>query len=115
MATSARRTIKRIENGSEEVAENIGAQIAAMRKEIASIAAAVEDYSGVSVGDMRHNAVELVDQVRHQGAVAAKQIGKQANAAGQVVRENPVPVIVVLGTIALISALIFTRDQRSFW
>ena len=109
MATAARRTIKRLEGTSEDISENIGAQIATLRREIASISAAVEDYSGHSVSDIRHGAVELVDQVRHQGAVAARQIGKQANVAGHVVRENPVPVIVALGTIALISALIFTR------
>ena len=58
----------------------------------------------------------MVDQVRHQGAVAAKQISRQANVASRAVQENPIPVIVALGTIALISALIFTAqsDQASF-
>ena len=32
--------------------------------------------------------------------------------AGRAVQDNPVPVIVVLGTIALLSALIFARDQH---
>jgi hypothetical protein len=115
MATATRRTIKRIEDTSGDIGNNIGAQIAALRREIAAISSAIEDFNGPSVGDLRHGAVELVDQVRHQGAVAARQIGRQANVAGQVVRENPIPVIVALGTIALISALIFTRDQRSSW
>lgn len=115
MATNAKRTIKRIEDAGEDVAENLGAQLAALRREIATISSAVEEYGGPAVHDMRHNAVELVDQVRHQGAAAARQIGKQANVAGHAVRENPIPVIVALGAIALISAVIFTRDQRSLW
>jgi hypothetical protein len=50
--------------------------------------------------------------VRHQGAAVARQVSKQASVAGRAVQDNPVPVIVALGTIALLSALIFGRDQR---
>ena len=40
----------------------------------------------------------------------AWQVNRQASVAGKAIQENPVPVIVALGTIALISALIFSRD-----
>jgi hypothetical protein len=110
MATAARRAIKRMEDTGEDIGEGIGAQIAALRDEISSIADSVSKYNGHTLGDVQHNAVALAGQVRHQGAVAARQLGRQANHATRAVQENPIPVIVALGAIALISALIFTRD-----
>lgn len=110
MATAARRVIKQVEGSGEELSGNIAQQIASLRKEIAAIADAVSDYGGNSFEDVQHNALALAKEVRHQGAVVARQVGRQANVATRAVQENPVPVIVVLGTIALISALIFSRD-----
>ena len=110
MATAATRAIKRVEDTSGEISDNLVRQIAALRQEINAIADAVGDYSGHGLGDIQHNAVALAKEVRHQGAVAARQVGRQATVAGRVVQENPVPVLVTLATIALLSALIFMRD-----
>ena len=112
MATTAQRSIKRIRDTRDDVENDLADQIAALREEIASISSSVSKYSNNRLHDMQDNAVAVVDQVRHQGAVAARQIGRQANVAGRAVQENPIPVIVALGTIALISALIFTATDR---
>lgn len=110
MANAANRTIKTIENAGESVSDALLDQIASLRKEIANISAAVGDYGGNSLDDVQHNAVALAKEVRHQGAVVARQVNRQASIAGKAIQDNPVPVIVALGTIALISALIFSRD-----
>jgi ElaB/YqjD/DUF883 family membrane-anchored ribosome-binding protein len=110
MATSAKKAIKTVEDAGESVSDALFDQIAALRKEIASISEAVSDYGCHALSDVQHNAVALAKEVRHQGAVVAREANKQAHAAGKVVQENPVPVIVVLGTIALLSALLFKRD-----
>jgi len=112
MATAAKRTIKRAENAGDDIIDNLTSQIASLRDELSSISESVGKYSNNHFKDAQHNAVAVVDQVRHQGAVAARQIGRQANVAGRAVQENPIPVIVALGTIALISALIFTATDR---
>ncbi|WP_375452129.1 hypothetical protein [uncultured Devosia sp.] len=112
MATATKRAIKRIEDSSDDLGDSISAQIAALREELAAISDSVSKYSNNRFNDVQHNAVAVVDQVRHQGAVAARQISRQANVAGRAVQENPIPVIVALGTIALISALIFTATDR---
>lgn len=111
MASSIRRAIRPIENSGADIAE----QVLALREEISSLADAVARYSGHSANDLGHNALELASQVSHQGAVAARNIGRQANAAGRVVRDNPVPALVALGTVALIAALVFTRDEHHLW
>lgn len=110
MATAAKRTRKIVEHAGEGLSDSLVEQIAALRKEIAHISSAVSDYSGHTFDDVQHNAVALAKEVRHQGAVVARQVSRQAGVAGKAVQENPIPVIVALGTIALISALIFTRD-----
>jgi len=110
MATSAKRTIKTIEDAGDSVSDALLDQIASLRKELASISDAVSDYGGHRLNDVQHNAVALAKEVRHQGAVVARQVNRQATVAGKAIQDNPIPVIVALGTIALLSALIFTRD-----
>jgi hypothetical protein len=110
MATSAKRALKSVENASDSVSDALFDQIAALRKEIAAISEAVGEYGGHSLSDLQHGAAALAKEVRHSSAVVARQVNRQASVAGKAIQENPVPVIVVLGTIALLSALIFTRD-----
>ncbi|MHA6692605.1 hypothetical protein [Devosia sp. A449] len=109
MATAAKRTLKTVEDASENMSDALHDQVANLRKEIAAISSAVSEYSGGALDDVQHNAVAIAKEVRHQGAVVAKQVGRQANAAGKAVQENPVPALVALGVIALLSTLIFTR------
>lgn len=110
MAISAKRTLRAARRDGEDITDALLDQIASLRKEIAAIGDAVNDYGGHTLSDVQHNAVALAKEVRHQGAVALREANKQAQVAGKVVQENPIPVIVVLGTIALLSALLFTRD-----
>ena len=110
MATSAKRALKSVETAGDSVSDALFDQIAALRKEIATISDAVADYGHHSLGDLQHGAVALAKEVRHGSAAMARQVNRQASLAGKAIQENPVPVIVVLGTIALLSALIFKRD-----
>jgi len=110
MAIAAKRALRQAEASGEEMIDNLSRQIASLRKEIASISDAVSEYSGPTFDDFQHNAAAIAKEVRQQGQVVARQVGRQATYAGKAVQENPVPVLVALGTIALISAFIFTRD-----
>ena len=67
-------------------------------------------YGSHALDDLQHNAQALAHEVRQQSRVVARQVGRQANIAGRAVQENPVPAVVVLGTIALLATLLFTRD-----
>ena len=107
MATATKRAIRQAEHAGEEISENLAHQIASLRKQIDQISHSVNSYS---IHDLQHNAVAIANEVRHQGRAVARQVGRQANMAGRAVQDNPVPLIVALGTIALVSALIFARD-----
>jgi len=115
MANSATKTIKQaqdvakaeVEELDEEFHNAFDERLAALRGEIASLAETVHDFTL----DAYDGALDVVDDVRHQAARAGRQIGKSVNATGHVIKENPVPTIAVLGTIALLAALAFQRND----
>ena len=109
MATSTQRALRQAEHTGEAISENLSKQIAILRKQVDQLSHSVHDYGDNSFDDIQHNAVALAREVRHQGRAVARQVGRQANVAGEAVRENPVPVAIALGTIALLSAMIFSR------
>lgn len=110
MATAAKRTLKSIEQAGEGVSDALIDQIESLRKEVAAMSTAVSKYSGHALDDVQHGVAALAKDMRHQGTAVARQVTRQASAAGKAVQENPVPVIVALGVVALLSALIFTRE-----
>ena len=111
MATATQRALQRAEQSGEAISDNLAQQIAALRKQVDQMSHSVQSYYGShAMDDLQHNAVALANEVRHQGRVVARQVGRQANIAGKAVQENPVPAIVVLGTFALLATLLFTRD-----
>ncbi|MBS3848590.1 hypothetical protein PSC71_14165 [Devosia sp. J2-20] len=109
MATATSRALQKAENTGEAISDNLTHQIAALRKQVDQLSHSVHSYSDHSMSDLQHNAVAIAREVQHQGRAVARQVSKQANATGEAVRENPVPVVLALGTIALLSALVFTR------
>jgi len=116
MATASSRALRKIESANEDIADSVSAQLKQLRRDLDSITEAIGDYSSRHLAkDASRLGHQAVDIVRHQGAVTAKQISHQADVAGRAVRENPIPVIAVLGALALASALIFTRDEHHLW
>lgn len=115
MANQATKTIKQaqdvatkeIEELDEDFHNAFDERLAALRSEIATIAETVHDFTL----DTYDGALDLVEDARHQAARAGRQIGRSASAAGHVVKENPVPTIALLGTIALLAALAFQRSD----
>lgn len=110
MAITANRILRAARKDGEDMTHALLDQIADLRRELAEISDAVNGYGSHAFGDVQHNAVALAQEVRHQGGLALRQANKQAHVAGKAVQDNPLPVIAVLGTIALLSALLFTRD-----
>jgi hypothetical protein len=110
MAMSRARAIKHVEETGEELIDNLSHQLAILRKELGAIAETVNAYSGATLDDAQHSAVALAREVRKGGKIVARQVARQASHAGEAVRENPLPVIVALGTLALLSTFLLTRD-----
>jgi ElaB/YqjD/DUF883 family membrane-anchored ribosome-binding protein len=108
MALFSRQYSKHVDPA--DMLDNLSDQIALLRKELESVRSAVRHYGGDTLEDVQHNALALAREVRQGGKVVARNLSKQASVAGKVVQDNPVPVVVALGTIALLSTLLLTRD-----
>lgn len=111
MATTiGKRTLRALEKDGADLQDALFDRISDLRKELADLSKAVDHYSGNTFDDLQHNAAAIAKEVRHQGAIALRQANKQAQVATKAVQENPVPALAVLGTIALLAALVFSRD-----
>lgn len=111
MATTiGKRTLRALEKDGADLQDALLDRIADLRSELADLSKAVNNYSGSSFDDLQHSAAAIAKEVRQQGAIALRQANRQAQVATKAVQENPVPALAVLGTIALLSALLFRRD-----
>lgn len=79
----------------EQGREGLEAQLANLRREIATISSAVQDLGEAGW----EGAGEVADAV-----------GRQGRRAAEAVRDNPLPVVLGLATVALLAALVFRRD-----
>lgn len=113
MAMSNRRAWHQAEESGEAILDGLQHQLSALRKQVDQLSNSVGSYGDGSLSDFHHNALALAREMQHQGRAVSRQVGRevgrQAHVAGNVVRENPVPALVTLGTIALLSAMVFTR------
>jgi hypothetical protein len=110
MAFLPARAFRRAETVSEDTIDDLSRQISLLRRELASVSEAVNDYSGSTFETVQHGALALARDLSHNSRDIARQVSQQAKLAGKTVQSNPVPVVVALGTIALLSAFLFTRD-----
>jgi multidrug resistance efflux pump len=110
MAIFDMKAFRHAEATTEDALDTLSRQIASLRKEVASITESVNDYSGSALGDVQHNARAIAKEVRRGSQLVARQVARQASHAGEALRDNPVPVLVALGTLALLTTLIFSRD-----
>ena len=80
-------------------------QLGHLRREIASVSGAVRHLGSAAGASLSHGATEFGDQVMHQGAIVARRVGKQALRAGNAVRNDPVPTLVAIASLALLIRL----------
>lgn len=108
MALFSKQDIHHVEPA--DILDNLSKQIAVLGKELASLKTAVNRYGEDSLGDVQQSALALAKEVRQGGKLMARKVSHQAGIAGKAVQDNPVPVIVALGTLALLSTLLLSRD-----
>lgn len=110
MANSTKQVIEAAEDMGHGASEAVSKRIAALQKEVTALTKAVGDYGGHELRELQHNAAVLARDVQRQGKQVVRQVERQAGAATRAVQENPLPVIVALGALALMAAMVFRRD-----
>ena len=90
--------------------QSIGDQIASLSHEVARLASQTRRFAAPRVQEAAHTAGDFAGEVMHQMAPLARDVAHRARAAGRVVRDDPVPAVVALGTFALIATLLLRRQ-----
>lgn len=91
--------------------DNLGRQVAGLSREMSHISSALR-RAGVHTG---HDAVSLAgnfaDSALHQGARAARLMGRQARKAGKAVGRDPAPAIVAVAGLACLLSLVMSSGS----
>lgn len=110
MARSNNRAI-----ASGEVSDRLMHAVAGLRQELATVAAAVNDFGAPRMQDIQHSlqrgASGLADGLQRQLPVVARRVSRQAGVASRAVVNDPLPALVVMGTLALLTSLVLHRGR----
>lgn len=86
-------------------------QVSDLAQEVAAIAASLGRQARPALADAGHSAVEFAEHLAQQMAPMAKQFRRRAKAAGRMMRDDPVPAVVAVGTLALLAMLLMSRPH----
>ena len=103
-------TLKMIDHHREEVGERLGEQLARLRAELTDLASTAQEYGRHHYSDLSHQAAATLHELRRHLPGAAEELSRQARQAGRAVRNDPVPLLVTVGTIALLTHLFSRRS-----
>ena len=106
------KALKVMEHGRETAADVLGERIARLREEIGELAHGLQDYGGHRYEDLQHHASALVRDLSRQLPAATEELGRHARSAGRAVQRDPVPFLVAVGTVALLSRLFMRGNRR---
>lgn len=106
------KALKVIEHSREQAADVLGERIARLREDLGELAHGVQDYGSHRYGDLQHQASALVRDLGRHLPAATEELGRHARSAGRAVRRDPVPFLVAVGTVALLSSLFRRRNSR---
>ncbi len=109
MARSRGFDLSQFTDGAQD---RFGRQFASLARDASHLSDALSRYTNSARHDAGHFAHDLADGALHQGAVAARLLGKQAWRAGKAVRRDPVPAVVAVAGMACLLSLVLSSGSR---
>lgn len=97
---------------TDDAQDNFGRQFSSLARDASQLSKALNRYSAGARHDVSHLAHDLADGALHQGAVAARVLGRQARNAGRAVRNDPVPAVVAVAGLACLVSLVLASGAR---
>jgi hypothetical protein len=99
----------------DDVSGNVSHHLAALRREVMALSGEAGRY-GHQLADryvpqIAHGAGEIGEVLAQQGAVVAREVGRQAKRAGRAVREDPVPAVAAVVALACVASLLMSRRR----
>ncbi|MGU3576930.1 hypothetical protein ACLBWZ_15535 [Brucellaceae bacterium C25G] len=89
-----------------ELRDALEAQVAEMRKEIATLSKSLSKKGSSLASTAEDTASEFYDAVREHGAHAAERVSQQARIVKDTAKENPIATLAVVAGISLLVGLI---------
>lgn len=97
---------------TDEAQDRFGRQFAGLARDAGQLSKALARYSDGARHDVSQFAHDMADSAMHQGAVAAKVLGKQAWRAGKAVRRDPAPAVAAMVGLACLVSLLMASGSR---
>jgi hypothetical protein len=89
----------------------LNGQLASLSREVAHISQNMRHLGSGAGREVNHFAHGLADTAWHQGAVAARVLGRQATKAGRAVGKDPLPAIVAVAGLACLATVIMSSGK----
>jgi len=88
-------------------------QVSSLARDAGHITDLLSRFTAKAQREAQHYGHDLADEAWHQGAAAAKVIGKQALRAGRAVGKDPVPAVIAVAGLACLMALVSSAGRSS--
>jgi hypothetical protein len=92
--------------------DRFGRQFSSIARDTRHLSDALARYAAHTRRDVGHLAHDFADDALHQGAVAARVLGKQAWKAGKAVRRDPAPTVAAIVGLACLVTLVMASGSR---
>ena len=97
---------------SDTAQDRFGRQFSGLARDAGHLQQALSRFSDDARHDVGRVAHDFADEAMHQGAIAARVLGKQAWKAGKAVRKDPVPAVVAVAGLACLLSLVMSSGSR---
>lgn len=98
-----------------EVSDNVSHHLAALRREVMALSGDAGRY-GHTLADrygprLAHGAGEIGEALAQQGAVVARQLGRQAKRVGRAAKHDPATTLAAVVGVACLASLVLGRKR----
>ena len=97
---------------SNDAQDRFGRQFSSLARDAGHLSEALRRYSADARHEVGHLAHDVANEALHQGAIAARVLGKQAWKAGKAVRRDPAPTMAALVGVACLVSLVMASGNR---
>lgn len=87
-------------------------QVSSLARDAGHITELLSRFTANAQREAQHYGHDLADEAWHQGAVAAKVLGKQALRAGRAVGKDPMPAVIAVAGLACLLSLATSSRRR---
>jgi hypothetical protein len=90
--------------------ESLGDRLSSLTDDVAALARQIGRDNAPRIQEAAHAAGDMASDVLQHMAPIARDVAHRARQAGTMVRKDPLPAVVALGTLALIATLVMRRQ-----